>query len=145
VKVFGSVKKCLSWVGVVPQNDESAGKKKSTRIAKGNSWLKPVLVQCANAAIKDKKHPEIREKYLAIKKRRGHGKAIIAIAKKLMTAIYFMLLIDQMYTPRLGNDTAPKRGKISLEKLIAHYQSQGYTITSKGLTVPAFCDKSAAS
>lgn len=145
MKVFGSIKKCLSWVGVVPQNDESAGKKKSTRIAKGNSWLKPVLVQCANAAIKDKKHPEIREKYLAIKKRRGHGKAIIAIAKRLMTAIYFMLLRDQMYAPCLGKDTAPKRGKISLERLIAHYQSQGYTITSKGLTVPAFCDDSAAS
>jgi len=144
MKVFGSVKKCLSWVGVVPQNDESAGKKKSTRIAKGNSWLKPVLVQCANAAIKDKNHLEIREKYLAIKKRRGHGKAIIAIAKRLMTAIYFMLLRDQMYTAHLGKDNAPKRGKISLEKLIEHYQSQGYTITSKGLPLPASCDDSIA-
>ena len=140
-----SVKRCLSWVGVVPQNDESAGKKKSTRIAKGNSWLKPVLVQCANAAIKDKKHPEIREKYLAIKKRRGHGKAIITIAKRLMTAIYFMLLRDEMYAPRLGKDKAPKRGKISLEKLIMHYQSQGYTITSKGLPVPTFNKDSVAS
>jgi transposase len=57
MNIFGSVKKFLSWVGVVPQNNESAGKKKYTRIGKGNTWLKPVIVQCANAAIKDKNPP----------------------------------------------------------------------------------------
>jgi len=131
MKEFGSVKRFLSWIGVVPQNNESAGKKKSTRIGKGNTWLKPVIVQCANAAIKDKKHPEIREKYLAIKKRRGHGKALIAIAKRLMTAVYFMLLRDEMYNPNISNDSPPKRGKIYVDKLIEHYRSQGYTIISR--------------
>ena len=104
MKVFGSLKRFLSWVGVVPQNDESAGKKKSTRIGKGNKWLKPVIVQCANAAINSKKHSEIRDKYLALKKRRGHGKALVAIAKRLMTAIYYMLLRDEMYKPYIGKD-----------------------------------------
>jgi hypothetical protein len=131
MKQFGSVKRFLSWVGVVPQNDESAGKKKSTRIGKGNTWLKPVIVQCANVAIRDKEHPEIREKYLAIKKRRGHAKAVIAIAKRLMTAIYYMLLRNEMYNPQIGKDAAPKRGKISLEKLIEHYRLQGYTIVTE--------------
>jgi transposase len=131
VNIFGSVKKFLSWVGLVPQNNESAGKKKSTRINKGNSWLKPVIVQCAIAAIKDKKHPEIREKYLALKKRRGHGKAIVAIAKRLMTAIFYMLLRDQMYKPSLSIDYAPNRGKIKLENLIEFYRSKGYTIVSE--------------
>lgn len=129
MKVFGSVKRYLSWVGLVPQNNESAGKKKSTRIGKGNTWLKPVAIQCANAAIKDKKHPEIREKYLALKKRRGHGKAIVAIAKRLMTAIYYMLLRDEMYNPAV-KDVAPKRGKIKLENLIEYYRSKGYTVIS---------------
>jgi transposase len=128
MKQFGSVKRFLSWVGVVPQNNESAGKKKSTRIGKGNTWLKPVIVQCANAAILDKKHPEMRDKYLAIKKRRGHGKALIAISKRLMTAIYYMLLRDEMYNPHIANDTAPKRGRIFLEELIEHYRLKGYTI-----------------
>ena len=128
--VFGSVKKYLSWIGVVPQNNESAGKKKSTKIGKGNTWLKPVIVQCANSAIKDKKHPEIREKYLALKKRRGHGKAIVAIAKRLMTATYYMLLRDEMYNPYLGKDVAPNRGKIHLDKIIEHYRSKGYTIVA---------------
>ena len=126
--VFGSVKRYLSWIGVVPQNNESAGKKKSTKIGKGNTWLKPVIIQCANAAIKGKKHPEIREKYLALKKRRGHGKAIVAIAKRLMTAIYYMLLRDEVYNPNSGIDIAPKRGKIKLEKVIEHYRSKGYSL-----------------
>jgi len=131
MKVFGSVKRFLSWVGVVPQNNESAGKKKSTRIGKGNTWLKPVIVQCANAAVKDKKHPEIREKYLSIKKRRGHGKALIAVAKRLMTSIFYMLLRNEQYNPAIGKDTAPKRGKIALEKLIEHYNLKGYTVVSR--------------
>ena len=131
MKEFGSVKRFLSWVGIVPQNNESAGKKKSTRIGKGNTWLKPVIVQCANAAIKNKKHPEIREKYLSIKKRQGHGKALIVIAKRIMTAIYYMLLRDEMYNPKIGKDFAPKRGKIVLEKLLEHYHLKGYTIITE--------------
>jgi len=131
MKVFGSVKRFLSWVGLVPQNDESAGKKKSTRIGKGNKWLKPVLIQCANAAVNDKKHPEIREKYLALKKRRGYGKAIVAIAKRIMTAVYYMLLRDEMYNPNTCSDPAPARGKIQLQSLINYYQSKGYTIVAE--------------
>ena len=131
MNVFCSVKKFLSWVGVVPQNNESAGKKKSTKIGKGNTWLKPVIVQCANAAIKDKKHPEMREKYLALKKRRGHGKALVAIAKRLMTAVYYMLLRDEMYNPSSTTDAAPKRGKIRLENLLEYYRSKGYTIVTE--------------
>ena len=137
MSVFGSVKKFLSWVGLVPQNNESAGKKFSTRIGKGNTWLKPVIVQCALAAIKDKKHPEMREKYLAIKKRRGHGKALIAIAKRLMTAVFYMLLKDEVYTPQSGIAHAPNRGKLHLEKVIAYFQLKGYTIvTDDGLLIP---------
>ena len=128
VNIFGSVKKFLSWVGIVPQNNESAGKKFSTRIGKGNTWLKPVIVQCALSAIKDKKHPEIRNKYLAIKKRRGHGKAIIAIAKRLMTAVYYMLLRDEIYNPASGIDSAPNKGKLRLESIVTYYQSKGYLI-----------------
>ena len=130
MNVFGTVKKFLSWVGLVPQNNESAGKKHSTRIGKGNKWLKPVIVQCANAAIKDKSHPEMREKYLALKKRRGHGKAIIAIAKRLMTAVFYMLLKDEMYTPSSGIDPAPSCGKLHLSKIVKYYQSKGYTIVT---------------
>ena len=127
---FGSVKKFLSWCGMVPQNNESAGKKYSTRIGKGNSWLKPVIVQSAVSAIKSKKHPEIREKYETLKKRRGHGKAIVAIAKFLMTAVFFMLLNDEEYSSNLARTQAPNRGTIQLKKLLAYYNSKGITVVT---------------
>ena len=128
MNVFNSVKQFLSWVGLVPQNNESAGKKFSTRIGKGNTWLKPIMIQCALSAIKDKKHPEIRKKYLALKKRRGHGKAIVAIAKRLLTAVYFMLLRDEMYIPSSCDDHAPIRGTLRIENLLSHFHSKGYSI-----------------
>ena len=114
----------------MPQNDESAGKKKSTRIGKGNHWLKPLIVQCANAAKNSKKHPEIRDKYLALKKRRGYGKTIIAIAKRIMTALYYMLLRDEKYNPQTCMDRAPARGTIQLQNLINYYSSKGYTVVT---------------
>ena len=69
--------------------NESAGKKKSVRVSKAGCYIKPLLVQCANAVVTSKKHPEIRNRYLRLKKRRGHKKAIIAIARMLLTALYF--------------------------------------------------------
>lgn len=81
-----------SWAGLTPTNNESAGKKKSVRISKAGQYLKPLLVQIVNAIVRSEKYPEHRNKYLQLKKRCGHKKAIIAIARKLLTAIYHMLL-----------------------------------------------------
>jgi len=128
MSAFGSVKNFLSWVGLVPQNDESAGKKKSTRIGKGNHWLKPLIVQCANAAKNSKNHPEIRNKYLALKKRKGYGKAIVTIAKRIMTAVFYMLLRNEAYNPHVCVDRAPSKGKIHLQNLINYYISKGYVL-----------------
>jgi len=130
MNAFSSVKNFLSWVGLVPQNDESAGKKKSTRIGKGNHWLKPLIVQCANAAKNSKNHPEIRDKYLALKKRRGYSKAIIAIAKRIMTAVYYMLKRNEAYNPQVCVDRAPSKGKISLQNLVNYYTSKGYVVVT---------------
>lgn len=62
-------------------------KKKTTRISRAGAYIKPLLVQCALAICKSDKHPEIRSRYLALKKRRGHKKAIIAICRMLLTSI----------------------------------------------------------
>ena len=99
--VFGTAGKLCSWGGSVPANNESAGKKFSTRISKGGHYLKPFLVQIANAVVKSEKHPELRNKYLKLKKRRGHRKAIIAICRRLLVAIYHVLLKQESYNPRL--------------------------------------------
>lgn len=99
--VFNTADKLCSWSGLVPTNNESAGKKFSTRISKGGHYLKPFLVQIANAVVKSEKHPELRNKYLKLKKVSGHQKAIIAICRRLLVAIYHVLLKQESYNPRL--------------------------------------------
>ena len=96
---FESDKQLVSWAGLSPANNESAGKKKSVRIAKAGDYLKPMMVQCALAAIKSKKQPYFAIKYGRIKKRRGHKKAIIAIARMMMVCIYHMVSEKKPFTP----------------------------------------------
>lgn len=89
-----------SWAGLSPANNASARKNKSTKIGKGGHYLKPLLVQCALAAIKStKKHPYFYNKYVTLKKRRGHKKAIIAIARKMLVSIYHMIRDDKDFQP----------------------------------------------
>ncbi|GAB6171518.1 hypothetical protein JCM15765_09960 [Paradesulfitobacterium aromaticivorans] len=88
MSVFPTAKHLCSWAGLTPQNNESAGKKKSVRISRAGIYIKPLLVQCANAVIKDKNFPHFRYRYEAIKRRRGHKRAVIAVARMMLTAIY---------------------------------------------------------
>ena len=131
MSVFPTSKHLCSWAGLTPQNNESAGKKKTTRISRAGNYIKPLLVQCALSAIRDKKHPEVRNRYLAIKKRRGHKKAIIAIARMLLTAIYNILKKKEPYNPELyrKSDLPPVHREVSLQQAIFILQKQGYLIT----------------
>ena len=99
MSAFSTSKKLCNWAGLTPQNNESAGKKKSTKVSRAGVYLKPILVQCANAAIKSTKEPYFRNKYLKIKKRRGHKKAIIAIARMMLTCIYKMFQTGETFNP----------------------------------------------
>ena len=80
----------LSWAGLCPRNDESAGKRRSTRVRDGSKWLKTTLVQAAWAAT-CVKETYLRAQFLRIKSRRGPKKAILAVAASILTAVYFML------------------------------------------------------
>ncbi len=91
MSAFPSAKHLVSWAGCCPRNDKSNDKVKSTRISRAGSYLKPILVQIANAVIKSDKHPEFKERYRRLKARRGHKKAIIAICRMLLTAIWNIL------------------------------------------------------
>ena len=99
MSVFPTAKHLVSWAGCCPRNDRSAKHVKSTRISKAGSCLKPLLVQVANAVIKSDKHPEFRERYRRIKSHRGHKKAIIAVCKMFLTAIWNMLSTGEAYNP----------------------------------------------
>lgn len=99
MEIFDDAKHLCSWCGLSPANNESANKKKSVRIAIAGAYLKPMMVQCALAAIKSKKQPYFAMKYGRIKKRRGHKKAIIAIARMMMVSIYHMISEKKSFEP----------------------------------------------
>ena len=101
MSVFPSSKHLCSWAGLAPQNNESAGKKKTTRISRAGAYIKPLLVQCALSVCNSDNHPEIKTRYLMLKKRRGHKKAIIAICRMLLTAIFCILKKSEPYNPDL--------------------------------------------
>ena len=96
---FASSKRLCCWAGLTPGNNESAGKKKSVRITRAGVYLKPMLVQVALAAVKDKINPYYGIKYVAIAKRRGKKRAVIAIARMILTAIFNILSSYEVWNP----------------------------------------------
>ena len=132
MSVFPTAKNLVSWAGCCPRNGKSAKHVKSTRISQAGSCLKPRLVQVANALLKSKDHPEITERYRRIKSHRGHKKAVIAVCKMLLTAIWNILSTGEAYnasgyliqTPRPTNETKVLTQKQALELL----RLRGYVI-----------------
>lgn len=100
MSVFPSAKHLVSWAGCCPRNDQSNKKVKSTRISRAGCYLKPLLVQIANAVIKSDKYPECKDRYRRIKARRGHKKAIIAVCRMLLTAIWNVLSKLEPYSAK---------------------------------------------
>ena len=133
MSVFESSKHLTSWAGLSPANNESAGKKKSVRISKAGQFLKPLLVQCALAATMDKKEPYFATKYQKIKQRRGHKKAIIAIARMMLTCIYHMIQTGEVFNPsdyeEFKNPT-PRKVTLTDETAIAFLAAQGYDVST---------------
>jgi len=94
------------WVSAVKGNkddkkdSQSAGKKKSVRTSRAGVYLKPVLVEAAHAAVKvTEKHPYCRIKFERPMKHRGKKRAIIAIARMILTAMYAMLSTGEVFNP----------------------------------------------
>jgi len=98
MSVFPTAKNLVSWAGCCPRNDQSNGKVKSTRISRAGAYLKPLFVQVANSVVKSDKYPECKERYRRLKARRGHKKAIIAICRMLLTAIWHILSNGEPYS-----------------------------------------------
>jgi transposase len=92
----------ISWAGLCPRNDESAGKRRSTRLRKGAPWLKTTLVQCAWAASR-KKGSYLQAQFQRLRHRRGPKKAVCAVAASMLTAAYHMLR-DGTFYQDLGAD-----------------------------------------
>ncbi|WP_434512658.1 transposase [Desulfitobacterium sp. AusDCA] len=99
---FPSADHFASWCGIVPACNESAGKKKNSRIRKGNKFIKETIVECARAAIRNK-NSYYYAKYCKIAARRGGKRALIAVAHSMLLAIYHILKKKQHFVD-LGND-----------------------------------------
>lgn len=131
--VWENARQLCAWAGLTPGNNESANKKKSTRITKAGQFLKPLLVQCALAAIKN---PDgyFGIKYRRIKKRRGHKKAIIAIARMMLISIYHMILTGESFNPsdyeELMNPKPRKPREFTIESAVDFLKSSGADINT---------------
>ena len=133
---FPSSKHLCSWAGLAPCNDQSAGKKKSVRISRAGVYLKPLLIQCALAAIKDKSCQHFGNRYERIKHRRGHKRALIAIARMLLTIIYHCLKNGEFFDPSLyaedvGLSSVSSRDA-DVSRLFNEAKRLGYTLVFSG-------------
>jgi transposase len=89
MSVFGSAQRLASWVGICPGNNESAGKRKSGRIRKGNAWVRRLLCEFAHAA--GRSRCALKAKFQALSVRKGHKRSIVALGHKMLRTIYAML------------------------------------------------------
>lgn len=124
---FATPAHLISWAGLCPRMDESAGKRRSTRIRKGAPWLKTVLTQAALSAMRAK-GTYLRAQFLRIKGRRGIKKAIIAVAASILQAAYFILR-DGVAWKDLGADYFDRRdsGK-AVRRLAKRIEALGYAV-----------------
>jgi transposase len=136
MSVFQSVSQAASWAGVCPGNNESAGKRKSSRIPKGNVYLKTALVEAANSALVEAansaakaKGTYLRDKFYRLKARRGYKRAAVAVGHKILVAIYHMLSQQVCYN-ELGDLYLDKLNKHHLTRnLVNRLERLGYTVT----------------
>jgi transposase len=117
----------VSWACICPRSDESAGKRRSTRIRKGSRWLKTTLVQCAWAAVR-KKDSYLHAQFHRIKARRGPKKAIVAVAASILTAIFHMLKDGTMYQDLGPNHFDARNKERQKNHLVKRLADLGYAV-----------------
>ena len=120
----------VSWAGLCPRLDESAGKRRSTRIRHATPWLKTVLVQAAWAATR-KNGSYLQSQFRRLKGRRGPKKAIVAVAASMLTAAYFMLRDEKDYHDLGGRYLADRDKHRVTQHLIRRLQSLGVEVEVK--------------
>jgi transposase len=117
----------VSWAGLCPRLDESAGKRRSTRTRRGAPWLKTALVQAAWVAARTR-NTYLHAQFLRLKSRRGPKKAIVAVAASMLTAAYYILANGTTYAEP-GADYFDRRSKDQLaRRLIKRLEGLGVTV-----------------
>lgn len=121
---FPSAAHLVSWTGLCPRSDESAGKRRSTRVRKGATWLKTALVTAAWAAVRVK-NSYLQSQFHRLRSRRGAKKAILAVAASMITAAYHMLKNHVPYHD-LGADHFTRRDRSkTIKRLVRRLNDLG--------------------
>ena len=117
----------VSWAGLCPRSDESAGKRRSARLRRGSPWLKTTLVQCAWAASR-RKASYLQARFHRLRARRGPKRAVCAVAASILTAAYHMLKDGTAYRD-LGPDHFDRRAKeVQARQLVRRLAALGYAV-----------------
>ena len=124
---FASAAHLASWAKVAPGNNESAGKRRSSSIGHGNHWLRSGLVQAAHAAVK-RAGSHLHAVYRRLVARHGVKKAIIAVAHRLLIAIYHVLSKREPYREAEGT-TARRDADAAVKRLIRQGEQLGFQVT----------------
>ena len=125
---FPSAAHLISWAGLCPRQDESAGKRRSTRLRQGAPWLKTLLVQTAWCATRSK-GTYLRALFARLRARRGPRKAIVAVAASILTAVYWMLRRGVAYQD-LGADHFERSNRTRVAARLAHkLEELGFDVT----------------
>jgi len=126
---FPTAGNLISWAGLCPRLDESAGKRRSNRTRRSAPWLKTVLVQAARAAA-NKRESYPRAQYLRLKARRGPNKAVLAVAASILTAAYHMLKYGVEYRD-LGPNHFECDKKVQADRLLRRLKALGVEVVVK--------------
>ncbi len=128
---FPTAEHLVSWAGLCPRTDKSAGKTKSRRIRKGNPWLKTALIQAARAGSRTRRS-YLRAQYYRLAGRIGGNKAIIAVAVSILTAVWHMLRTDSEWKD-LGPDYFDRRDPTkAARRLMRRLEALGFSVELKG-------------
>lgn len=125
---FASAKHAASWVKLSPSQNESAGKRRSSRIGKGNRHLRAALIQAAQAAVK-KSETFLARFYHRLAARRGKKKAIVAVAHKLLVIVYTLLKTGECYQERGAAALDERQKDRLLHRLQRRIAQLGYTVS----------------
>jgi transposase len=134
--VFPTEHHLASWTGVCPGNNRSAGKSRNGRPQRGNPWLKTMICQAALSAVKTK-GTYLKDKYHRLKARRGHQKAIMAMAHKLIVGV-FHILKERVVFKDLGQDWLDRRDKDRVVRgLVERLRALGLEATLREISTPS--------
>src|SRR5487761_953604 len=132
-------KRRLSWAGMCPRNDQSAGKRRSSRLRKGTPWLKTTLVQCAWAATR-KNDSYLQAQFRRLRSRRGPKKAICAVAASILTAVYHMLRDGTFYQDLGPNHFRRDSPEEHANRLVRQIAKLGFScVLTPATSVGGFC------